>query len=153
EVVAKNRDGTPKLDLDPNQRWRGASFLEYQGGKWASQKGLRTSVVTTTVAVSRASASAVVGYALETAGSDGYGLDFDLNAKRRDAVQADPGWWVPRGFCRFSTKVENDSRTWFPHGDGSFFPPGGRVLTKQYGQVMRPPVEPDLGPAFQLLRN
>jgi hypothetical protein len=154
EVVAKNRDGTPKLDLDPNQRWRGASFVEYQGGKWAPQKGFRTAIVATLAAVPRApSAEAVISQALETAGENGYVLEFDLNGKRKDPVQADPPWWVPRGVCPFCTKNERGSHSWIPLGDGSFYPPTGRVLTKHYRQVMRPPIEPDLSPAFQVVRG
>ena len=33
-VVAKDYQGEPKLDLDPNQRWRSSSLVYYEGGKW-----------------------------------------------------------------------------------------------------------------------
>jgi transglutaminase-like putative cysteine protease len=41
-VRAENRDGSPKLDLAPESRWRGATFNEYEHGKWGSRSPPRS---------------------------------------------------------------------------------------------------------------
>ncbi len=154
EVVVKNLDGSPKLDIDLSQRWRGACYVTYQGGKWETQKGLRGSMIAIQ-ALSRPvgiSATTVFESSLQAAGSDAYILDFELNGKRKDPVLADPIWWAPAKFSPLMTKLGNEGITWSPLGDGSFSS-AGRARSKHYRQAYRPPPEPDLGPAFQLLRN
>ena len=36
EVYVEDNDGRPKLDLDPNQRWRGPTYRYYYNGRWTS---------------------------------------------------------------------------------------------------------------------
>jgi transglutaminase-like putative cysteine protease len=153
EVVARNRDGTPKLDLDPMQRWRGASFVTYQGGKWEAQRRVRGPMISSLIAAPLSLATNTFQSTFEAAGPDGYVLEFNLNGKRKDPVQADPTWWAPGVVSPFCTSTGTDSRSWFQFSDGTFYPPGGRSKSKQYVQVNRPPQEPDLGPAFQITRG
>ena len=37
KVYAQNADGSPKLDLDPQQRWRGATVDSYENGRWTNR--------------------------------------------------------------------------------------------------------------------
>ena len=36
EVRAATSDGSPKLDLDAQRRWRGLVFNNYQAGRWSN---------------------------------------------------------------------------------------------------------------------
>src|SRR5262249_42729142 len=88
EVTATRRDGSPKLDLPREQRWRGASFTEYYSprGRWGRPEHPEEHRIISTLADTLPSAT----LQWPDLGPDSYQLDFRLISRTGGPVFADP---------------------------------------------------------------
>ena len=148
EVAAANDDGTPKLDLSTNQRWRGSVMVEYRAGSWR-----RTTAQFTFPRV-RWTALGSGPWEPPQLGPGRYQLTFAVPAKLRTHVVADPIAWTAGQPVPIAALEPAGPRPWVAATDGSFIAPGLAPLsgtrTHRYMQYFRSADEPDLGPAFEL---
>lgn len=151
EVEATDVAGTvPKDDLNPQQRWRGAVLVEYARGNWRTPQ--------TPMPAVRADyrPSPVLGFWFPPQfGPEGYRLVLTVPNKLRADVVADPLMWLPDHPIPLVGLGPTGRSPWqVDVVDGTIYRPKGLASLPgrdpQYEQYTRPPVEPDLGPGFEL---
>ena len=144
EVVATNRDGTPKPDLDPSQLWRGTSYSEYEDGKW-NRKGYASGH-----SVRFGVAQFPAEYRPPDFGPQQYELAFQCGEKVAGPVLASPIFWAERQESPVSSTTNGTVRGWPAIYDGSFIPNNlGPRVNSTYTQRSRVSEEADLGPAME----
>lgn len=154
EVRATARTGEPKLDLDPNQRFRGVSFNVYDKGIWSRKNADQIYTHGANVLVVNASPFVPPDF-----GPDQFQLDFvpKMDPKKKlDFVVADPVIWAVNEKPPLGTIKANESRSWHQDLDGTFRMFGITLQvgeTLYYRQVTRynPGEDRDLGSPFELL--
>ena len=148
EVTAANRDGQPKLDLNPSQRWRGRILATYSGGAWRpdSQVPLPTAP---------AILPAIGAWSPPNLGPEAYSLTYTVPSKLGSLFLADPVEWERNGPTP-AAHLLSDGRTlpWVPaslfngrsHGSAIFQAEGAAEV--RYVQYTRPSAEKDLSPPY-----
>jgi transglutaminase-like putative cysteine protease len=151
-VEAKDAADIPKLDLDPNQRWRASSLVIYESGKWMrGREPDRTSLAP----FERGAGKFAEPKRLESArlpdfGPRSYTLTYTLASPVSGmTIAASPVLWRPNELPiqvfgpRVSPVIQRPDRffEWVPA------PSPNRP---SYAQVTAVTHEPDLGPAMQL---
>ena len=155
--TATHADGTPKTDVNPEQRWRGKSLRAYGGGKWEPADNLPLSVT-------HASGPWRLGAPVRLArradewvppalGPGQFTFAFEVPGQQRGTVVADPVVWAPDQPPPLAFQAGGGPRGWLPLSDGTFFwdpelPSRGTTL--QYTQTYRAQEEPDVSPPFRL---
>src|SRR5262249_11886363 len=101
EFTATNEDGTPRTDVDFNQRFRGKAFRSYYKGEWKVPADEEV-----TIPISYARGPWKLGEQLRALrhvpewtppnlGPGQFTLSFDVPARLHTAFVADPVIWVP----------------------------------------------------------
>jgi hypothetical protein len=161
-VTAEDREGNPKLDLSPVQRWRGPVLDRYHDGRWESGhpppfpgrgQPAQRALAPPQIDVGVLEAALVPqGRRLANLGPGSYYLTFDLEAGRAGGLfLAEPIWLIPPEKTPQTTVVPIQTVSLgvplFSPLEGTLVPterfPGG---TFRYQQVTAPTDEPDLGP-------
>lgn len=152
-VEARNAQGTPKNDLDPNQRWRASSLVVYEGGKWTrgrekerSPFGLVPPPLGKINSLKRSEAARLPDF-----GPNSYTLSFWLGQPTASmAIAASPVLWREGDDApfivygpRLSPVVQRPDRSF----EWISSPSPNRP---SYLQVTAPASEPDLAPAMQI---
>jgi protein-glutamine gamma-glutamyltransferase len=144
EVTATNRDGTPKTDLNPEQRWRGKVLRHYTGGEWKFVEQPLPPIVPL--------ALDVPGWSPPDLGPGQYELRFEVPAKLRASFLADPVQWAANQNPPLAALGDGPPRRWLPVSDGTFYFDDSarpRGEPRRYVQHTAPPARPDAGPAFR----
>jgi transglutaminase-like putative cysteine protease len=144
EFTAAYPDGRPKTDLNTEQRWRGKVHRLYSGGEW---KNLDASPLAITPLARREDI-----WTPPKLGDGQFTLSFDVPAKLRGAIVADPVLWAADQPPPLAVLTEHGPHGWLPVSDGTFFwEPNLRVrgAPRRYVQVYRTQEDPDAGPAFR----
>jgi len=146
EVVAET-DAGRKLELSPEQRWRGAVKGRYQSGKWPDSMDFKLPAIWPPPL-------------LETLGSlpelwaDQMTLTFAVPAGGGSRFLADPIRWVGGQPAPVLSASQGGYRNWVWAGNGSFIPDGRqRAPTEivRYVQLWRPEKDDDLSTPFELI--
>jgi protein-glutamine gamma-glutamyltransferase len=145
EVAAKYPDGTPKIDLSADQRWRGKALRHYANGEWKPTE-LGASPPITPLA------RRLDAWAPPKFGPGQFTLEFDVPARVRGTFVADPVVWAPDQPPPLAYLSETGAHGWLPVNDGTFFwDPATRArgAARRYVQVYRTPPELDVSPQFR----
>jgi transglutaminase-like putative cysteine protease len=147
EVTAAHRDGTPKTDLNREQRWRGKVLRHYALGEWKTGEQGLPPVDPRPLAVTE--------WVPPDLGPGQYELRFEVPAKLRASFLADPVMWAGNQPPPLAVLGDGPPRRWLPLSDGSFFwepdPARPRGEPRTYVQHTAPPARPDAGPAFRFI--
>jgi len=145
EVVATNRDGSPKTDLSLEQRWRGKALRSYRNGEWKAEDDPLPPIAPLALKVS--------DWAPPDLGPGQFELRFEVPAKLRAAFLADPVQWAGNRHAPLAELGDGPPRRWMPVSDGTFFwerdAARPRGEPRRYVQYTVPPARPDAGPAFR----
>jgi len=139
----------PKLDLSPNQRWRGLSFTNYEKGQWTRSNTMDLYVKGASLVAPQPVASS---YPLNL-GPEQIILDFELKIRLMEPVIADPVAWDIEKPPPVLTLSRSEQSPWKQTPDGSFRPMNlGPNRLSTYRQYTRIPAgaDPDLGPPFEV---
>jgi transglutaminase-like putative cysteine protease len=155
QVRVAHADGQPKLDLNPNQRFRGAGYHQYENGLWRQNTVGNLILKPTVFPVPPAGAS--LATVLPAAGPDAYFLTFTPRGRGLEPILADPTTWRVGESSPVASLTTIGPRLWTQITDASFKPPPtgmGRIAS--YTQVINPAVRPpdeDVGSPFELARS
>jgi protein-glutamine gamma-glutamyltransferase len=147
EVTARQKDGSPKTDLNPTQLWRGRTLRNYANGEWKHSDETLPEIAPL--------ASHPTVWTPPELGPDQFTLSFEVPARLRAAFVADPVIWAGGQPSPLAAVHEDAEHGWLPIGDGSFFwdpskrPP--RSSPRKYTQIYRSVPDPDVGPAFRFV--
>jgi len=134
EVSAQDPGGQPRLDLDPNQRWRVTALNSYELGRWYNN-----STVTT-----RAREEARTESLLPRPGPGLFRLTFRFpNGAPRRLVLAEPIYLSPAS-DRLPVVVADLPAPVAAQLDAEVFVPRRRRTANSYTQTMGPPLEPNV---------
>lgn len=149
EVVATNRDGRPKTDLNPEQRWRGKALRAYRNGEWKSDEEAMPPIAQLALRAS--------DWQPPDLGAAQYELGFEVPAKLRAAFLADPVQWAGDQHPPLAELGDGPPRRWLPLSDGTFFwekdPTRPKSEPRRYVQHTAPPARANAGPAFRFLAS
>ena len=145
EVVATYADGSPKDDLNPDQRWRGATRRTYADGEWKQVD----------VPLPRVTPLAINPplWKPPILGRNQFTLTYSVPSPLHSTFTADPVLWKPRQPPPLATVTPHGAEGWMPVGDGTFFwepEKSEQPRLLRYKQVYRHNDDPDLGPPFYL---
>ena len=163
-VEARDARGAAKLDLDLNQRWRAASLVTYEGGKWMRGRDPdRAGTVVPGPASSRLGhAKRSDGLRLPDLGPQTYTLTFSLTAPTSAmAIAASPVLWRAVSPGQWRSGEEPPIHVFGPRispvlqrNDGSFEWVATLSADRpSYVQAMATTPEPDLGPPMLLSKG
>ncbi len=142
EVTALDASGQPKLDLDPDQRWRGNVLATYSAGAW--QRGSQFPFPTGPIVAMKPGPWSPPQF-----GRAAYSLTLAIPAKLGAQFLADPVEWDPREPVPVADLVANGPpRPWMAARNGRLFVATPTLEATHYVQYTRPSVEKDLSPAF-----
>lgn len=165
-VRAENHDGTPKLDLAPETRWRGVTFNQYEQGKWGSRSWVRTNPVLNTPVPPRGNPKSMrdaMGrlqrprLELPDLGPESFSVIFSWpRPPKRVYYLADP-LWPPKpgglpGAPILTESISGRRSVWYSWPEGDVEVPRLRedVADVVYRQFIAPLAEPDLGPPINV---
>lgn len=159
DVTATHPDGTPVLDLDPGQRWRGREFVDYRRGKWTPSGPENHHPLM--APGSRVPLAGAGPYTPPDLGLGQFTLAFTGRPGVADAAVADPVAWAAGGPSPVVSVGGAEPTAWFQTQNGSFRrngPLATLLRGLKYQQVARrnPPPDEDLGPPFEataVIRN
>ena len=144
EVYAENANGTPKLDLPADQRWRGTALRNYSGGRWTNNVLPKAQDFRDTAELDSTSRSSTV---LPDLGPEQYFVTVQYKEEIRVALLADP---IQLGPLRQTPVIQilpnNRVGTFALYRDGSFVPV--EIFRGHYKQVTRPGPDPNWGPEY-----
>ena len=146
EVVARNRDGSPYLDLPGDQRFRYHTFAGYDGGRWQRLGSSRQNAVFARGSLTMAGAPPDFGpWQVE--------LTFTQLVYLPVPALADPVTWRVNQAAPVATAA--GWQQWSQYPDGVFAPTRRsppKVPMPAYRQLVAfaPPPDRDLGPPFEL---
>lgn len=147
EVVARNRDGSPKTDLNPEQRWRGKALRHYAVGEWKAGEQALPPIAPRPLDVT--------SWVPPDLGAGQYELRFEVPAKLRASFLADPVVWAGDQPPPLAVLGDGPPRRWLPVSDGTFFwepdPMRPKGEPRRYVQHTAPPARAGAGPAFRFL--
>ena len=142
EVTAVDANGQPKLDLDPEQRWRGNVLATYTAGAW--QRGPQFPFPTGPITAVKPGLWSPPQF-----GRAAYSLTFTVPAKLSAQFLADPVEWDPREPVPIADLVaDGPPRPWLAVRNGRLFVWSPTLKDAHYVQYTRPSLEKDLSPAF-----
>ena len=157
QVYVEDGEGNPKLDLSPNQRWRGAVRSFYENGRWPADRASSLYVLDKVRPVSLPSTAIGQGRTaskktlLPDFGPLSYYLTFTLHRNSGTGnLLADPVMWRPNDLCPVIVYGARTSSVQ-QRNDGNFewiLMPDGR--SPSYCQVALPPSKDDLGPPMRV---
>jgi transglutaminase-like putative cysteine protease len=146
EVIAETGSDR-KLDLSPDQRWRGVVKGRYQSGRWPESSDFRLPAVAP-------SPHLEMHASLPTLWPDQITLTFEIPPGGRGRFLADPIRWVGGEPGPVYSTSQGGYRTWVWAGNGSFIPDGrtrSASETVRYFQLWRPGADEDLSTPFRLI--
>jgi protein-glutamine gamma-glutamyltransferase len=146
EVIAETDTGR-KLELSPEQRWRGAVKGRYQAGKWPDTTDFKLP------AISPAPLLETIG-SLPALWPNQMTLTFAVPGGGRNRFLADPIRWVGGQPAPVLSASQGGYRTWVWGGNGSFIPDGrqrGPTEIVRYTQLWHPHGDGDLSTPFELI--
>jgi protein-glutamine gamma-glutamyltransferase len=82
-----------------------------------------------------------------------WNAEMEWKTRRKDAVLASPVFWQPDRISPVSSKIGTNRMHWTQGADGGGFIHAQRDWLNRYDQVCRTPIEPGLGPFFELVRT
>jgi transglutaminase-like putative cysteine protease len=157
EFRAALPDGTPKSDVNPDQRWRGRALWNYSRGGWRGGDIELPEVGFAGANAGRGEpllARRAEGWAPPNLGPGQFTLTFEVPAKLPADPLADPVLWVPGEPPPVATVTGAGPRGWFPSHDGTFLPVALNPREpRRYVQVYRRAEPPDAGPPFRFVRR
>ena len=143
EVSASMGD-QPKLDLSPNQLWRGGVHVDYVSGNW--RRG-EVRMPTLSKFASRPPVWSPPDF-----GPNRFKLTFSVPGSLGLLPLANPVLWVQGQPSPIATIAPEGMTAWHAASNGSFYAvnskPSGPAV--RYVQYLRPAADPALGPAFEL---
>jgi transglutaminase-like putative cysteine protease len=142
EVTARNEDGGPRSELNPNQRWLGRTLRTYSNGEWKKPDGTELPQIIP-------SPSHPTTWSPPKLGEGQYKLIFEVPARLHATPQADPVLWAGDQPPPLAVLSDGTETSWLTVGDGTFFwdPPGRK--TRRYVQIHRTGPDPDIGTPFR----
>jgi transglutaminase-like putative cysteine protease len=143
-IVEARANDRPKTDLDPNQRWRGKTLVEYRQGTWQQDPHVSYPRVEHTARRS-------LTWSPPNFGPGQFELRFAVPADLRTEFLADPVVWRPGEPIPIAAMVPGGFQPWYVLPNGSIVPqPGLKAIdaTRRYVQHYVPLADPDLGPGF-----
>lgn len=144
-VTATHADGRPKLDLNPEQLWRGKALRQYSGGEWKAGEQALPPITPLPLAGPQ--------WSPPDFGPGTYELRFEVPAKLRASFLADPVMWAGNQPAPLAVLTDGAPRRWLPLSDGTFFwepdPNRPKGEPRQYLQRCAPPERANAGPAFR----
>ena len=147
EVIAEDDTGH-KVELSPDQRWRGVVKGRYQSGKWPDSTDFRLP------AVSPAAQPVVTVGSLPSLWPDQIVLSFAVPSGGRSRFLADPVRWEGGQPAPVFSASQSGYRTWVWGGNGSFIPDGRPRTadeTVRYVQLWTTTADDDLSTPFLLI--
>ena len=154
--TATHADGTPKTDVNPDQRWRGKSLRLYSGGKWEPIDNPPLSISHASGAWRPGEGSRLSKRTDEwvppNLGPGQFTIAFDVPARLGTAFVADPVVWAPGQPPPLAFLAGGAPHGWLPVADGTFFwepDPRARSAPREYIQTYRTQEDPDVSPPFR----
>ncbi len=158
EVKATNADGTPKTDLNINQRWRGKALRHYARGEWRASEVTESILPSISLATGNWDQDRKVAprrardtgfWSPPRLGADQFTLEFDIPQRLPTHPLADPVLWVADESPPIATKTESGYLSWTPLRDGTFYDlKWTRGGSRRYVQVYRNAEPSDSSPPF-----
>lgn len=149
--------GTPKTDVNPNQRWRGKPLLHYARGQWGPGDEQRElpQVGFATPNWGRGDvppqALRVTRWAPPDLGPGQFTFAFEVPPSIPPDPLANPVLWLPDEPVPVATVAGSGFRSWYPTLEGGFVdvPPSPHNGVRRYVQAYRPSETPDAGPPLR----
>jgi transglutaminase-like putative cysteine protease len=160
EFTATNENGTPRMDVDFNQRFRGKAFRSYYKGAWTVPSEEEV------IGISYARGPWKDGEQLRATrqvsdwtppnlGPGQFTLSFDVPARLHTSFQADPVLWVPDQPSPLAFLLDNKPRAFLVKADGTFddLLVRPRGAPRRYVQVYRKPEVLNVSPPFRFVEK
>jgi transglutaminase-like putative cysteine protease len=154
EFHAAQPDGTPKSDVDPEQRWQGKALWHYSRGEWRPPGDVQLPTISFAggpwVRGKPARAVLTEGWAPPNLGPGQFTITFEVPARLPTLPVADPVLWAPNEPAPIATIAAAGPRPWYPEAYGAFLAPLSRLREpRRYVQAYRRADPPDAGPPFR----
>ena len=146
EFTATFPDGSPKTDVNPDQKWRGKVLHTYAHGEWKQTEPPALPIHPTSRRTEH--------WTPPKLGPGQFVISFDVPAKLRSTFVADPVQWVGDQPPPLAALTDGTPKGWLPISDGSFFWDASarvRGAPRQYLQAYRTGPDPDAGPSFRFI--
>ena len=158
EFAAAYTDGTPKTDVNPEQRWMGKVLRQYARGEWQVGDDMLLPHISFAGPGWRQTDEPLLARRGEVwspphLGKGQFTLTFDIPARLPANVLADPVIWAPNEPPPFATLTRHGPQGWLPVPDGTFFPTNmpTQPADRRYLQVYRPLEDTSAAPPFRFI--
>ncbi|MCS6865526.1 MAG: transglutaminaseTgpA domain-containing protein [Gemmataceae bacterium] len=158
EFVATSTDGSPKTDVNPNQKWRGRVLRHYNNGRWewSAMPETLPHITAANTPLRRGEPSRLAihvdRWSPPQLGPGQFAIRFEVPPELRGYFLATPVLWVADQPVPIASITEEGYRCWLPVPDGQFAPPLRMLRTvKEYIQIYRDTPDPDVSPPFRFV--